>query len=104
MENLKFGQEIKMALKPKEVKEEVAVEEEVSEYIGQRRVWFIQRDIALTWPSSDENAENVTVFEDYLSLLFDEGWKIEKSQIGVRRAIGDMANEFVIPVLFLLTR
>ena len=98
MENLKSGQEIKMALKPQEVKKEVVTEE------GQRRVWFIQRDIALTWPSSDANAENVTVFEDYLSTLFDMGWKIEKSQIGVRRAIGDMANEFVIPVLFILTR
>ena len=87
-----------MALKPQEVKEEVVVEE------GQRRVWFIQRDIALTWPSSDANAENVTVFEDYLSTLFEKGWKIEKSQIGVRRSIGDMANEFVIPVLFILTR
>jgi len=92
-----------MALKPKEVKEEVVVEEVAVEE-GQRRVWFIQRDIALTWPSSDENAENVTVFEDYLGTLFDKGWKIEKSQIGVRRPIGDMANEFVIPVLFILTR
>ncbi|MCK5342332.1 MAG: hypothetical protein KAR20_02950 [Candidatus Heimdallarchaeota archaeon] len=87
-----------MPMKPKEIKKEV--EEEV---IG-ARVKIVQRDLALTWPSSDANAENPMVFEDYITVLMNGGWKIENSQIGQRRAIGDMKNEFVIPILFVMTR
>ena len=77
---------------------------EVEEVIVDSRVKIIQRDVALSWPSSDINAENPVVFEDYLTVLLNDGWKVENTQIGVRRPIGDMANEFVVPMLFVLTR
>lgn len=95
MENLQFGQEIKMALKPKEVKEEVIVEPGVK---------FVYRDLALVWPSSDPQAQNIGEFEEYLVGLKGEGWGIEKVEIYPRRPIGDMQNDFVIPVLFILVR
>ena len=89
-----------MAVTPKVKKVEV----EVEEVIVDSRVKIIQRDVALSWPSSDENAENPVVFEDYLTLFLNDGWKVENTQIGVRRPIGDMANEWVVPMLFILTR
>ena len=73
MENLQFGQENKMAIKAKAVKEKVVEEvvevEEVFEI--EPRVKIVQRDLALTWPSSDLNAENVVIFEDYMSFLLN---------------------------------
>lgn len=102
MESLQFGQESKMAVTPK-VKKEV-VEEVIVPEVFETRVKLIQRDIALVWPSSDPNAENPMVFEDYLTVFLNDGWKVENSQIGERRAIGDMANEFVVPILIILTR
>jgi len=67
-------------------------------------VRFIYRDLAITWPSTDAGAENINVFQDYLSLLFQEGWKIEAVQIYERKPVGDMVNEFVIPVFLLLVK
>jgi hypothetical protein len=100
MENLRFGQENKMPINtPNVIKESMGTEE-----VLESRVKIIQRDIALNWPSSDPLAENPAVFEDYLTVLLNAGWNVQNTQIGVRRAIGDMANEFVIPILFILTR
>ena len=103
MENLQFGQEIKMALKPKEVKEEV-VEEQPEPAIFEPGVKFVYRDLAVHWPSSDPQAQNIPEFEEYLVGLKSEGWYIEKVEVYPRRPIGDMKNEYVIPVLFILVR
>jgi hypothetical protein len=103
MENLQFGQEIKMAIKPKEVKEEV-VEVEVGPIVVEPEVKFVYRDLAVQWPSSDPLAENIPEFEEYLTGLKGEGWGIEKVEVYPRRPIGDMKNEYVIPVLFILTK
>ena len=104
MESLQFGQESKMAVTGPKAKKEVVVEEVIVPEVFETRIKIVQRDIALVWPSTDKNAENVDVFEDYMTILLNAGWKVENSQIGVRRPIGDMANEFVVPMLFILTR
>lgn len=107
MENLQFGQEIKMALKPKEVKEEVVEEEVVKDQavqVFEPGVKFVYRDLAVHWPSSDPQAQNIPEFEEYLVGLKSEGWYIEKVEVYPRRPIGDMKNEYVIPVLFILVR
>jgi hypothetical protein len=104
MENSKFGQEIKMSpMEPKAVKDSKTTVDGIN-VLQAANVKFIYRDLAITWPSSDPNAENVDVFQDYLSLLMSEGWRIEEAQIYERKPIGDMTNEFVIPVFFLLVR
>ena len=101
MENLQFGQESKMAvIGPKVKKEEVVVEEVIVDP-GLR---FVYRDLAVQWPSSDPMAQNIEEFQVYLTGLLAEGWKIEKTEVFPRRPIGDMTNEFVIPVLMILTR
>jgi len=84
---------------PNVIKESLGSEEAL-----ESRVKIVYRDIALTWPSSDANAENPAIFEDYLTILLNAGWEVGETQIGVRRAIGDMANEFVVPIIFILTR
>lgn len=80
------------------------IKESLGEEALESRVKIVQRDLALTWPSSDPLAENPVVFEDYLTVLLNAGWIVTDTQIGTRRSIGDMANEFVIPILFILTR
>ena len=80
------------------------VKESLGEEALESRVKIIQRDLALSWPSSDPLAENPAIFEDYLTVLLNAGWNVQDTQIGVRRAIGDMANEFVVPIIFILTR
>ena len=96
-----------MALKPKEVKEEV-VEKEDKDQVGSRvlepGVKFVYRDLAVQWPSSDPQAQNIPEFEKYLVGLKGEGWYIEKVEVYPRRPIGDMKNEYVIPVLFILVK
>jgi hypothetical protein len=99
MENLRFGQENKMPINTPNV-----IKESLGEEALESRVKIVQRDLALTWPSSDPLAENPVVFEDYLTVLLNAGWIVTDTQIGTRRSIGDMANEFVIPILFILTR
>jgi len=80
------------------------IKEAGTEEVYESRVKIVYRDIALTWPSTDKNAENPVVFEDYLTVLLNAGWEVGETQIGARRAIGDMANEFVVPIIFILTR
>jgi len=80
------------------------IKEAGTEEVYESRVKIVQRDLALTWPSSDKLAENPVVFEDYITVLLNAGWIVTDTQIGTRRSIGDMANEFVIPILFILTR
>jgi len=85
------------------VKEEV-VKEQPEPAIIEPGVKFVYRDLAVQWPSSDPQAENIPAFEEYLTGLKGEGWGIEKVEIYPRRPIGDMKNEYVIPVLFILTK
>ena len=88
---------------PKAVKEALEGIEGI-EGIIESRVKIVYRDVALTWPSTDKLAENPVMFEDHLTNLLNDGWQVEETQIGTRRAIGDMANEFVVPIIFILTR
>ena len=100
-----------MALKPKELEtvEEEAIEKEKvaaqaeAEYVARTKIY--QRDVALRWPCSDINAENPVVVEEDISRLLNDAWKIEKVEVFERRQIGDPGNpEFVIPMLFVLSR
>ena len=111
MENLQFGQEIKMALKPKELEtvEEEAIEKEKvtaqakAEYVARTKIYY--RDVALRWPSSDANAESPLVVEKDIGNFLNDAWKIEKVEVFESRQIGDPGNpEFVIPMLFVLSR
>ena len=100
-----------MALKPKELEtvEEEAVEKEKvltqakAEYVARTKIYY--RDVALQWPCSDRNAESSMVVEKNIGDLLNDAWKIEKVEVFERRQIGDPGNpEFVIPMLFVLSR
>ena len=98
-----------MPIKPKEVKEEIVEEEvvtlpEPALVILEPGVKFVYRDLAVQWPSSDPQAQNIPEFEEHLVRLKNEGWYIEKVEVFPRRPIGDMKNEYVIPVLFILIK
>lgn len=100
-----------MAIKPKvEVEEKqekqkaVKTAEGIDLTLG-TRVKFVQRDLATRWPSSAPDAENVNVFQDYLSLLLDEDWEIEKFRFFDRRSVGpEAAEEYVYPIALLLIK
>ena len=95
-----------MAVKPKEVKEEVKEEMQTSEGISltEPRVKIYYRDIATRWPAGDKNAENPVVVENDLTRLMNEGWNLELSHVVGTKTIGDMTDEFVISTLFILTK
>ena len=100
-----------MALKPKEVEtvEEEAIEKEKAtaqaeaEFVARTKIYY--RDVALRWPCSDANAESPLVVEENIGNLLNDAWKIEKVEVFERRQVGDPGNpEFVIPMLFVLSR
>lgn len=95
-----------MAIKPKEPKEKASVKTtDGLDLTIKTNVRIIQRDLAAQWPSSDANAENINVFQDYLSMLLGEGWVIEESKFFERRGVGPAAqDEYVYPIALLLTR
>ena len=102
MENSKSGQESRMVITDGK-KAEVRTAEGL-DLTTETRVRVVQRDLATQWPSSDAGAENIHVFQDHLTALLSEGWKIEEVKLYDRKPIGDMTSEFVIPVFFLLVR
>ena len=100
-----------MALKPKELEtvEEETIEKEKAtaqveaEYVARTKIYY--RDVALRWPCSDINAENPLVVEEEVGGFLNDAWKIEKVEVFERRQIGDPGiPEFVIPMLFVLSR
>ena len=98
-----------MSIKPQNLGREEIKEPEVKTAEGidlllEPRVKIVYRDVASQWPSSDPLAENPAVLEDSLTVLLDLGWKIEKVEVYPRRGIGDLVNEFVIPMVFILSR
>jgi hypothetical protein len=109
MENLVFGQESKMAIKPNTVEMEKTAEEKVVTSDGinltlQPRVKVIQRDLATVWPSTAAGAENINRFQDYISLLIEDGWSLREVQFLDHRRAGEGQSEIVYPVIMLLTR
>ncbi len=84
---------------PKEIKTSDGIN-----LLGTSRLKIYYRDVAGQWPCSDANAENPLIVEQDISAYRDDGWVIEAVEVYPRRGVGDMVNEFVLPMLFVLSR
>ena len=72
--------------------------------LGESRLKIYYRDVAGQWPCTDPLAENPLIVEEQISAFLDMGWEVETVEVYPRRGIGDMVNEFVMPMLFILSR
>lgn len=93
------------------IKDEKARKEEKSvktsdglDLMLETRVHVLQRDLATQWPSTDPRAESIQGFQDHLTNLLNEGWKIEEARFLDARKAGEGLSETVFPVILLLIR
>ncbi len=94
-----------MAIKDEEGRKKKAVKTaEGLDLTTETKVRVLQRDLAPTWPSADPRAENINVFQDHLTNLLNDGWKIEETQFLEVKKVGQEQLEFVYPLIMLLTR